>query len=182
MKYDIDWLLKQGRQKYVFFWGHRPHPSGVLTTACFSQWWGAPFVVDGITYRTAEHWMMGQKAKLFHDNAAFEEIVKAGSPTSAKSLGRKVRGFNESVWKEHRNEIVVAGNAQKFLQHQDLKDFLLGTGSKVLVEASPHDKIWGIGLSADDKRASNPRLWKGLNLLGFALMEVRDTLSGKIAR
>ena len=94
----------------------------------------------------------------------------------AAIVGRLVKGFDGPVWEAHRTEIVVRGNLAKFQQHADLHAYLMGTGEQVLVEASPYDKIWGIGLSADDAGASRPEKWKGLNLLGFALMRVRSEL------
>ena len=87
-----------------------------------------------------------------------------------------MRGFDERLWADQRFDIVVSGNVRKFGQHADLRDFLLGTGDRVLVEASPRDRIWGIGLAADDERARSPEHWAGLNLLGFALMEARHRL------
>lgn len=95
----------------------------------------------------------------------------------AKAFGREVRGFDEKAWTEHRLEIVVAGNTAKFSQHEELGRFLVETGDRVLVEASPLDRVWGIGLTADDPRASDPAQWLGLNLLGVALTEVRSKLS-----
>ena len=102
--------------------------------------------------------------------------LAAGLPRQAKDLGRRVRGFDEEKWVATRFELVVRGNLAKFDQHANLREFLLGTGERVLVEASPVDRIWGIGLAADDERAEKPGLWRGLNLLGFALMEVRRAL------
>jgi ribA/ribD-fused uncharacterized protein len=163
--------------KFVFFWGHQPSSDGRVTKACFSQWWMAPFTADGIEYRTAEHFMMASKARLFGDAVTLERILAAPHPKQAKDLGRSVADFDEAVWLAHRFEYVVAGNRAKFSQHSELADFLLGTGQRVLVEASPVDRIWGIGLSADSPDASRPDRWRGLNLLGFALMEVRYKLS-----
>jgi ribA/ribD-fused uncharacterized protein len=132
--------------------------------------------VDGIAYATAEHWMMAGKARLFGDEEAAARVVAARSPGEAKKLGRQVRGFREDVWVRHRAALVVEGNVAKFGQEPGLGGFLLGTGSRVLVEASPLDRIWGIGLAADDERAADPEQWRGLNLLGFALMEARERL------
>lgn len=87
-----------------------------------------------------------------------------------------MHGFDEHRWAEQRFELVVTGNLAKFGQHPDLRAFLLGTGSRVLAEASPRDRIWGTGLAASDERATSPEHWPGLNLLGFALMEVRHRL------
>lgn len=164
------------RPTYVFFWGHRPLPNGEIGQSCFSQWWPAPFSVRGIDYPTAEHFMMAEKARLFGDEEARAQILKAGSPKAAKESGRQVRRFEEQKWAGARFRLVVDGNLAKFSQNAELGEFLLGTGEKVLVEASPVDRIWGIGLAADDERARNPEKWRGLNLLGFALMEVRYRL------
>ena len=160
------------RLKYVFFWGHHPGKNGV-DASCFSQWYDASFVVDDQRYPTAEHFMMAEKAKLFGDQATRELVLQAPNPGAAKALGRQVRDFDESIWIEKRFAIVVRANEAKFSQNPELGQFLAQTGSRILVEASPVDKIWGIGLAKDDQKASNPNLWPGLNLLGFALMQVR---------
>jgi ribA/ribD-fused uncharacterized protein len=180
MNYDLDWLIatveKKERVKFLFFWGHQKSKSGELTAACFSQWWGSPFLVDNVRYNTTEHWMMAQKALLFNDLDIYQQVLLAKSPAEAKALGRQVSRFEDATWNNHRWEIVVRGNLAKFQQHEDLRAFLLHTKERVLVEASPVDRIWGIGLAADNERAENPKQWQGLNLLGFALMEVRDLL------
>ncbi|GAU70075.1 hypothetical protein SSP35_16_00700 [Streptomyces sp. NBRC 110611] len=165
-----------GHWKYVHFWGHSPRRDGTLGPSCFSQWWPAPFTVDGITYATAEHWMMAGKARLFDDAEAEQRAIAAGHPQQAKAAGRTVRGFDEKIWRRHRFGLVVEGSVHKFGGDPALRKFLLGTGSRVLVEASPLDRIWGIGLAADDDRATAPERWRGLNLLGFALMEARQRL------
>lgn len=159
--------------KYLFFWGHQPAKSGV-TAACFSQWYHAPFVVDGARYPTAEHFMMAQKAALFGDPEIRAQVLQAPSPSAAKALGRKVRGFDEATWVANRFSIVVRANTAKFAQNPEMGQFLQQTGSHVLVEASPVDRIWGIGMARDHEKANNPNLWRGLNLLGFALMQVRE--------
>ncbi len=166
------------RPKWLLFWGHKHSKDGSLGKTCFSQWWdGHPFEVDGIAYRTAEHFMMAEKARLFGDEKTCARVLEAASPAEAKKLGRLVGNFDEQAWLAARNDIVVRGNEAKFSQHPHLKDFLLGTGDRVLVEASPVDRIWGIGLAATDPGAEDPKQWRGLNLLGFALMEVRRRLS-----
>jgi ribA/ribD-fused uncharacterized protein len=162
--------------KYLFFWGHQPNPDGSVGTGCLSQWWPAPFTVDGRVYRTAEHYMMWRKAVLFDDHDAAGRILAASHPGAAKKLGRGVRNFDESTWDGARFDIVVAGSVAKFGQHADLRAFLLATGKRVLVEASPLDRVWGIGLPATDPRAQDPSTWRGLNLLGSALMQARVTL------
>ncbi|SHE75766.1 NADAR family protein [Streptoalloteichus hindustanus] len=165
-----------GRVRYLFFWGHQPPRSGGVGPSCLSQWWPAPFEVDGVRYRTAEHYMMARKAALFGDERAAERIVAAEHPAQAKEIGRLVRGFDEELWAAHRFGIVVDGNLAKFGQNPELRAYLLGTGDRVLVEASPLDRVWGIGLAADDERANRPEAWRGPNLLGFALMAVRAQL------
>jgi ribA/ribD-fused uncharacterized protein len=163
--------------KYLFFWGHQPERDGSIGKGCLSQWWPCTFVVDGQSFASAEHYMMWRKALLFDDAAVAARVLTASSPAAAKSLGRQVSGFEDSAWVAARLEIVVAGNLAKFSQDPSLRSYLLGTGSRVLVEASPLDRVWGIGLEASDPRASDPSSWQGLNLLGEALMEVRATLS-----
>ncbi|KAA8998122.1 NADAR family protein [Affinibrenneria salicis] len=162
--------------KFVFFWGHQPAKSGV-TASCFSQWYGAPFEVDSLRYPSAEHFMMAEKARLFADDDTCALVLKAPNPGAAKALGRQVRGFDDALWCEHRFAIVVRANMAKFSQHPELADYLVNTGSRILVEASPVDRVWGIGLAQDDERVANPLLWRGHNLLGFALMQVREQLA-----
>ena len=165
-----------GQPRYLLFWGHQPPAAGGVGKGCLSQWWPAAFTVDGVSYPSAEHYMMAAKARLSGDAEAVEKILAAPHPSAAKALGRQVRGFDEQRWAEHRFDVVVAGNIAKFGQHPLLRDFQAGTGSRVLVEASPRDRVWGIGLAADDERAGSPERWPALSLLGFALMEVRHQL------
>jgi hypothetical protein len=165
-----------GSAKFLFFWGHRPTQDGFTTKTCFSQWFESAFEVDGIRYPTAEHYMMAEKARLFADNAALQRILAATNPGAAKAAGREIRYFDEQIWVNQRFAIVVAANLAKFSQHSALGEFLLNTHDRVLVEASPVDKIWGIGLAVDHPAAKNPHAWQGLNLLGFALMQVREQL------
>ncbi|MFF4525667.1 NADAR domain-containing protein [Streptomyces bluensis] len=191
---SLDTLVREvragARVKYLHFWGHRPRPDGRIGASCLSQWWPSPFTVDGVEYATAEHWMMASKARLFGDADAERMAVSATSPAVAKKAGRLVRGFAESRWERERFGIVVEGSVHKFAAHADLREFLLGTGERsemgvppaegwgrVLVEASPLDRVWGIGLAADDERAVDPERWRGPNLLGFALMEARERLA-----
>ncbi|GIG85957.1 NADAR family protein [Plantactinospora endophytica] len=169
------------RPKYLFFWGHQPGRVGAPGSGCLSQWWPAPFVVDDVRYATAEHFMMAGKARLFGDTAMAAQILAAPTPGAAKALGQRVRGFDQDRWDERRFDLVVAGNAAKFGRYPDLRDYLLGTGDRILVEASPIDRIWGIGLAADDPRAGDPDRWRGLNLLGFALMQARLRLAAATA-
>jgi ribA/ribD-fused uncharacterized protein len=119
-----------------------------------------------------------EQALLFRDLHTAEQIRLATSPGAAKALGRSVRGFVNAIWMEHRSSIVIEGNHAKFSQAADLRTFLVSTNRRVLVEASPVDPVWGIGLAGDDEHAENPVTWRGLNLLGFALMAVRERLAG----
>jgi ribA/ribD-fused uncharacterized protein len=119
---------------------------------------------------------------LFGDDVMAERVLAAPHPHAAKALGGRVARFDQRTWDEHRFDIVVAGNLAKFGQHADLRAFLIGTGRRVLVEASPVDRIWGIGLTRDDPAASDPAQWQGLNLLEFALMQVRDALDDQSTR
>ncbi|MFG2440213.1 NADAR family protein [Streptomyces sp. NPDC048508] len=164
------------RVKYLHFWGHRARADGQVGSSCLSQWWPSPFVVEGVVYATAEHWMMASKARLFGDAEAERRAVDAANPALAKKAGRLVRGFDDAVWERERFGIVVEGSVHKFAAHAELRAFLLGTGDRVLVEASPLDRVWGIGLAATDEGAFDPRRWRGGNLLGFALMEARERL------
>ena len=161
--------------KYLLFWGHQK--SDRITKSCFSQWYDSKFEVNGIKFLTAEHYMMAEKALLFGDKVIYQEIIKSEKAGKVKELGRKVKNFNQRVWEENRFEIVVRGNFHKFSQNPELSEFLKNTNDRILVEASPVDKIWGIGLAQHDENAEIPYFWKGLNLLGYALMETRDILN-----
>ena len=164
------------KQKYVCFWGHTPEKNGQITETCLSQWWMAGFRVEGRPYCCMEQFMMAEKARLFGDKETLEKIMQASVPGTLKALGREVKHFNQAEWDKCKYTIVLTGNFQKFLQNPELKDFLLRTGDKILVEASPRDRIWGIGMGKSNENAENPAAWRGQNLLGFALMEVRDEL------
>lgn len=178
--YDKDALIRhlEGGAKfaYLFFWGHKPDPHGGIGPSCFSQWFEAEFEIDGVNYPTAEHYMMAEKSRLFRDDDMLQKICKASSPGDAKALGRRIKGFDDAVWCEHRFDIVVKGNMAKFSQNPRLGHYLRSTHPKILVEASPSDMIWGIGLHKNDPLAGKPKQWNGLNLLGFSLMKVRDVL------
>jgi ribA/ribD-fused uncharacterized protein len=158
------------------FWGHTArakHP-GLWV---LSQWWMAKFEVAGTSYLHAEGYMMAEKARLFGDKETRAKILGAAHPAEAKNLGRHVSGFDEDRWRSQRYAIVVRGNLAKFGQHDDLRRYLRSTSPRVLVEASPMDLVWGIGLAERDDRGSRPSDWRGMNLLGFALGEVRERLA-----
>ncbi|MGE0396588.1 MAG: NADAR family protein [Kofleriaceae bacterium] len=142
----------------------------------FSQFHRCLFTAGELTFMCAEQYMMHGKAILFGDREIAAQIMVADTPMKQKALGRKVKGFDDKVWKQNREVIVLAGNRLKFTQNPDLKAALLATKGTTLVEASPYDRIWGIGLSAKDPRAQNEATWKGQNLLGKILTKLRDEL------
>lgn len=182
MKYSLEKLLQEKRDwtkdDFIFFWGHRKGKK--IGKTCFSQWYEVNFEVDGHKYNCAEQYMMAQKAWLFKDFEIFGKILNTKDPKDIKTLGREVKNFDPKIWSEHKFEIVIKGNLGKFGENTELKEFLLSTGDKILVEASPYDKIWGIGMKVGTPGIDNPANWKGENLLGFALMSVRDELRNKI--
>ena len=163
--------------KWLMFWGHQPQADGTIGKGCLSQWWPCRFTVEGIEYASAEYWMMAAKARLFADPETEAKILTARTPAEAKSLGRLVRNFDDATWSAQRFDLVVTGNVAKFDQDADLRAYLVSTANRVLVEASPRDQIWGIGLGAANERATDPSQWRGRNLLGFALMEARERLA-----
>ncbi|WP_330182114.1 NADAR family protein [Nocardia sp. NBC_01503] len=162
--------------EFLFFWGHTRTPGHEIGKWVLSQWWPVEFTVDGQTYRSAEHFMMGEKARLFGDEEIRAKVLASATPADAKRLGREVRGFDPDAWVAHRFDIVTRASIAKFGQHEALRDFLIATGDKVLVEAAPRDAIWGIGLGAENPAAAHPSTWRGENLLGFALMDAREAL------
>lgn len=163
-------------QNFFLFWGHQLSKDGSINKSCFSQWWMTEFWSIANHYCCMEQFMMAQKAELFGDENIQQQILESKDPKQIKAFGRKVQGFDQALWDKAKYSIVLNGNWCKFSQNRDLRDFLLATGDSVLVEASPYDAIWGIRLSADSQDAQNPLKWRGQNLLGFALMEVRDEL------
>lgn len=178
-RYSLEWLLGQPAsimEGAILFWGQQPSPDGRIGKGCLSQWWPDGFLYEGRQYPTAEHWMMMGKAVLFDDAATAARILADPSPRKAKGLGRQVAGFDLSIWLQHAYRIVTEGSLLKFSQNPHLKAYLLDTGDSILVEASPYDAVWGIGMGEDEPGATDPAEWKGTNLLGFALMEARDIL------
>lgn len=182
MKYTIEKIKEIARKNpgipVIYFWGHTPNPKK-MTTACFSQWYDCYFVVDGVQYHTTEQYMMASKARLFGDDEVYCEIMEAYNPHDYKKLGRKVRGFAPESWDARKYDIVVEGNKAKFEQNPDIRDFLLSTGDALIAEACPYDGIWGIGLDWATAEKGSVGQWQGENLLGCALMEVRDWLNNK---
>ena len=152
---------------YVFFWN-----------GPFSQWYHSPFELEGLSFVTAEQWMMWNKAMLFNDISTAGQIMLTQTPREQKALGRRVKNFNDEEWMKHAYDIVVVGNTAKFISNGGLLPILGRTRGKTLVEASPYDRRWGIGMSANDPGVEDPKNWKGENLLGKAITQVRINLLG----
>lgn len=153
-------------EKYYLFWKHQ-----------FGQWTLRDMTSpDGITYNCCEQYMMHKKAQLFGDEAIALKIIKEKDPSNQQKLGREISNFNQSTWDKNKLGIVWYANYLKFTQHEDLRFRLLATNDKILAEASPYDLIWGIGFRATDEKALNDKNWKGKNLLGQVLMNVRSML------
>lgn len=179
-KYSLDQVRKDYRSgknlKYCMFWKAQSTSDDSVNKGCLSQWHKSHFFSVTNHYCCMEQFMMFQKAKLFDDQEMMQQILSCNKPNKIKGLGQKVRNFDEIVWSKAKYAIVLNGNYQKFSQNPHLKKFLLQTNDKILVEASPYDAIWGIKMDESDANAHNPLKWRGQNLLGFALMEVRDAL------
>ncbi|WP_295732436.1 NADAR family protein, partial [uncultured Muribaculum sp.] len=167
-----------GKDDFVFFWSHRDRESQIGKN-CLSQWYVRPFIVDGISYNCMEQYLMAEKARLFDDEDVENQIMKESNQTIIKKLGRQVHGYDDAVWSKVRQQISIRGNYEKFSQNEDLKEYLLSTEDKILVEASPKDNIWGIGLDEFSSDATRPENWRGQNILGFALMEAREIIRYK---
>lgn len=129
------------------------------------------------TYNCSEQFMMFGKAMVFNDKIIGDKILRSASPKTHKSLGRKVSNFDADIWSSTSVEIVTLGNYLKFTQNNTLKNILSDTGDSILVEASPYDKLWGVGIKFDNKKIYDKTKWKGLNLLGEVLMSVRDAIT-----
>ena len=155
------------KEKFTFFW---------QTDSPFSQWYPAVFVVDDLRFNCAEQYMMYHKALLFDDREIADKILAAASPRTQKSLGRNVRHFVEEVWDDASWRIVTTGNRAKFTQNETLKKALFATTGTTLVEASPYDRIWGVGLAKDDPRINDRKKWRGQNRLGEILTQLRNEL------
>ena len=177
MKYSIE-IIKQivhenPSTEIIYFCGHSPKLRE-NSAFCLSQWYDCYFEINGVQYHTAEQYMMANKALMFHDKETYLGIMMAYNPLDYKKLGRRILGFMPELWDARKFDIVVEGNKAKFSQNPELKDFLLSTGDAILAEASPSDKIWGVGLDIETAEMGGIEQWQGENMLGCALMEVRD--------
>lgn len=169
--------LNNGEQlEFLFFWSHHQHRTDVITRACLSQWYPSEFVLDGIRYSCAEQYMMAEKACMMKNGEILSKIMASSDPREMKTLGRSIPNFNTDKWKEIMQDVVLRANIAKFEQNPRLLHFLQWSGNRILVEASPSDAVWGIGLRASDERAQSPLTWQGTNYLGIALMKTRDKL------
>jgi ribA/ribD-fused uncharacterized protein len=148
-----------------FFWG------GIC-----SQWLRAPITIDGTIYNCNEQYMMAEKARLFGDMDALQRIMLSGDPRNQKAIGREVKGFDPVVWTEICRLVVYRANLAKFGQNNDLWVELMKLGDREIVEASPEDRIWGIGLHESDDRVHDRTQWRGTNWLGIAIMQARSDL------
>jgi ribA/ribD-fused uncharacterized protein len=153
------------RDGFFLFWGGWP-----------SNWYASPFVLDGVRFSCVEQWMMWSKAQLFDDAEAATKILAATTPRQQKQLGREVRSFDANRWAAVSRDVVYRGSVEKYRQNPELAHLLRATGSDVIVEASPEDRIWGIGLAQDHPDATIPTRWQGTNWLGEVLMRVRNDL------
>ena len=152
---------------HLYFWGSE-----------YSQWFKKDGIIqeDGVKYSSAEQYMMAKKAELFKDLSIKEEILKYSNPNKIKKLGRKISNFNEKIWDDNKIEIVTQGNFLKFSQNKELNDLLIMDKELIIVEASPVDKIWGIGLHFDDNLVLEEKNWNGENLLGICIMKARKKI------
>jgi ribA/ribD-fused uncharacterized protein len=157
------------KEKFTFFW-----------SGPYSQWFASEFKIEDEKFATAEQYMMFKKALLFGDEEVANAIMRTNNPKEQKALGRKVKGFEKSVWDEHAKKIVYDGNYAKFTQNPSLMTELMKTKGTTLVESSPVDTIWGIGLHKTDPKAQDRNQWRGTNWLGEVLTNLRnDLISGK---
>lgn len=154
-------------ENYIFFWGYKDTNKKVLSNFHFTK-----IKYKNLTFSSSEQLFMYKKAELFKDEQMKEKILKAKTPKEAKGYGRLVKNFDTKTWDENKTDIMTEVLTLKFSQNQNLKSYLLSTKGYTLVEASPYDRIWGIGFNEFDA-LKNKNKW-GQNFLGLCLMKVRD--------
>lgn len=141
-----------------------------------SNWYLSNFKIDSTQFSSMEQYMMYKKAIVFNDTKIAKEILETTDVSKIKALGRQVSNYNDTYWNGVRQIIVYKGLLEKFSQNEDLKKKLLDTGDDILAECAVQDKVWGIGISMKDVNRWYMAKWRGENLLGFALMLVREEL------
>lgn len=180
MNYSNAWLIQQiitgETPSYTCFLSDRCMQNADWDTNCFNENYYAPFKVEGIVYNTVQHWLMAQKAALFYDAVSMEKIIACKTAAHAKLLGSQIKQVDEDVWLANAYALVVKGNVHKFAQHGTLKQKLINTSHSIIVAITPNDCLWGNGMNYQPNQPFNPIKWKGANLLGYALMDVRDIL------
>ena len=142
-----------------------------------SNWYPSDFESDGVAFSSVEQCMLYRKARCFHDEVAASKIASTDDVAQIKALGRKVAPYDDHHWGGIRQIVVYEGLLAKFTQNEPLREQLLSTSTAILAECAVRDRVWGIGLSTDDARRLDRSRWRGQNLLGYALMMVRDRLS-----
>lgn len=158
------------KDNLVTFW----NTSGEF--GCFSNWKKSIFKVGEIEFYNMEQFIMYQKALLFGDVEVAEKILKEKNPKEIKKFGREVKNFNAEIWSRNLFHLCSVGMVEKFNQNPDMKNILISTGNKTIVEASPYDKIWGIGMSETDEDILNMSKW-GENILGKMLCYTRNLIN-----
>ncbi|KAL9646675.1 hypothetical protein ABK040_001098 [Willaertia magna] len=157
-------------EKFVFFWKDK---------YVFSNFYPASYTLDGITFKTSEQGLMYEKAKLFKDEETMQQILECERPRDAKALGRLINNFNGEIWGASRESLFIRHLIEKFTQNPELKEILLQTDGKHLVEASPNDSVWGIGLNEKEARRISPYKWPGKNILGKLLDRTREFIKDR---
>jgi ribA/ribD-fused uncharacterized protein len=152
-------------EQFTFFW-----------SGPFSNWHPSPFEIEDIWYNCSEQYMMAEKARLFGDSETLGKIMASPDPSDQKRYGREVQGFVKEKWDAVAKGVVYRGCRAKFTQNPDLKAILLATAGTTLVEASPEDRIWGIGLRKTDSRSKDRSKWLGTNWLGETLTKIREDI------
>lgn len=168
-KYNLNQIQKEKQPELFFF-------ETAMNKSCLNHWWLEDFSVSTQNYKCLEQFMMEQKAELFQETSIKQKILEVNSPEQIQALGKEIKAFDQIIWDKFKYAIALQGNWNKFNQKRILREFLLSTGDTLLVGASLNDSIWGIPLSMDSPDTQNLLKWQGQNLLGFALMEVRDEL------
>lgn len=172
---EVDQLLKENVPEFFFFNEANPK-SGSEQEAMLSIWYRCQTNIENTEYWCVGQYMQAEKARIFGDLDTRKKILISTSKHEILTLGKKVKGYDERRWRNLNYAVSLFGNYHKFIQNEDCKQALTDTGDKILVKDSSYDADWGVGHTRDDERIFNPDNWVGVNLLGFVLMVVRDTL------